>query len=97
MASSTDGGATFGDPFRFLDEDTNADSPAIFFANGKLNATYVQAFPRPATGSPPPNKIHFASSTDGGKNWSESDISTSAPDTVALASIADRLISAEGG
>lgn len=79
MAASTDGGATFGDPFMFLDEDTSGDSPQLFFANGKLNATYVQAFPRPPTGDAPPNKLHFASSSDGGRTWSESDLSTPAP------------------
>ena len=79
LATSSDGGATFGEPFQFLDEDTGQDSPQIFFDNGRLNATYVQAFPRPASGDPPPNKLHFASSTDGGKTWAESDLATPAP------------------
>ncbi len=76
MASSTDGGATFGAPTMAFDKDTSSDSPFLFFAGGKLSATYVQAFPRPATGAAPPNEVHLATTPDGGRTWSDSKISS---------------------
>ena len=76
MASSSDGGATFGAATMAFDKDTSSDSPFPFFAGGRLNVAYVQAFPRPATGAAPPNEVHFASSTDLGRTWSDTKVAS---------------------
>ena len=76
MATSTDGGATFGQPFKPMDKDTGSDSPYIFFAKGVLTATFMVNPPRPATGAAPPQEVHLGTSSDSGKTWTDSKISS---------------------
>ena len=76
MATSTDGGATFGPAAMALDKDTSNDSPFLFFAGGKLTAVYVQTFPKTASGGALPSEVHFATITDGGRSWTDSKITT---------------------
>lgn len=68
MAVSEDGGASFGKPFMMFDRRTGFDAPRPIVAEGKLYAFYL-------TGS----KVAVGMSTDRGKTWHETAIS-SAPD-----------------
>ena len=76
IADSTDGGATFSKPVLLFDRTIGFDPPYPALINGTLYISWHETFPAPSGGSRPPDKIWFSSSTDGGKTFTDHQITT---------------------
>lgn len=73
MAVSTDGGASFGEPFMMIDDNPGFDGPRPVVVGDTLYAFYRWNPPTPE-GAPedapdPKQQLIAATSTDGGKTW----------------------------
>ena len=77
MATSTDGGATFSQPFMMFDKSMGFDPPYPVIHNGTLAVSWHQTADLPSSSNFfSTDKFMFSTSTDNGKTWTDTQVAT---------------------
>lgn len=77
MATSTDGGSSFSQPFMMFDKTMGFDPPYPVIHNGTLAIAWHQTTSLPSSSNfSTSDKIMFSTSTDNGKTWTDTQVST---------------------
>lgn len=77
MATSTDGGATFSQPFMMFDKPMGFDPPYPVIHNGTLAISWHTTTSLPSSSNfSTSDKILFSTSTDNGKTWTDTQVAT---------------------
>lgn len=90
MAVSSDGGATFGDPFEMLDINPGFDGPRPIVVDGRLFAFYRESAPSTEEGPPQDTQLFVAVSDDQGQSWGEPTLIAAALDASEPIPLYDR-------